>query len=299
MSIILPKRFSSIRPSDAQVIKGQYAISFSWLDDNFDELAKLMNVSSTAPISSYNGQLWLDTSQSPPVLKIWNVNNWINAGYVTNSDKLDGFHANLTPSANVIVPLNTDGILDLSDTYVKSSMFKLNWKDLTNATEDYALSIGETAYISFSNTNTVSLHIATSNGTFYELNLLCSNNIGTSGATSGAIKLKPNNTTYTDAFRRRQLYVNSASTSVGYNVVNDDDTFAIGFAFSDSSVLISNFTTSKTVRCNIIKWGLTDDIATLILSASSWVDTTTAWTSLGTITFPQNTTGKILVRRLK
>jgi len=32
---------------------------------------------------------------------------------------------------------------------------------------------------------------------------------------------------------------------------------------------------------------------------SMWLDTTTAWTSLGTINFPSSVSGTILVRRLK
>jgi hypothetical protein len=42
----------------------------------------------------------------------------------------------------------------------------------------------------------------------------------------------------------------------------------------------------------------TGDAPVVHLYASQWNDTTTAWTSLGTITFPQATSGYILVRRL-
>ncbi|MDM7320618.1 MAG: hypothetical protein P3W91_002680 [Fervidobacterium sp.] len=116
------------------------------------------------------------------------------------SDTVDGYHASQTPAPHVIVPLDANGVLDLSATYVRSNVYTFRRVDLTNATSDYMLQVGEEAYISFSNTTSVPLRIATHNGTYYEFHLVCTNTGGTSGATTAPIYLYPNNTTYSNAF---------------------------------------------------------------------------------------------------
>jgi hypothetical protein len=169
--------------------------------------------------------------------------------------------------------------------------------DLTNASSDYNLQVGQLAYISFSNATSVPLHIATSSGTSYELYLASSNNMGTSGATAGGILLNPNNTTYSSAFLTRGVYVSSSGSASGTAV--SYSSFYIGFGLSHLYAKITNITTAKTVVTNFVNWGDSNDIATIDIFANSWNDTTTAWTSLGTITFPQSTSGYVLVRRLQ
>lgn len=38
-------------------------------------------ISNTEPMAPRDGQLWLDTSQSPSILKMWNGSEWVNSGY--------------------------------------------------------------------------------------------------------------------------------------------------------------------------------------------------------------------------
>jgi hypothetical protein len=170
--------------------------------------------------------------------------------------------------------------------------------DLTNASTDYNLLIGQTAYINFNSVTSVALHIATQSNTYYELYLASSNNIGTSNGTLGGIFLNPNNTTYSSAFLTRGVFVNSTSSSAGVQTLTNNS-FYIGFGFSHLYAKITNITTAKTVVSNFVNWGTPNDIATIDIFANSWNDTTTAWTSLGTIIFPQSSSGYISIRRLR
>jgi len=45
-------------------------------------------------------------------------------------------------------------------------------------------------------------------------------------------------------------------------------------------------------------YGINGSYPALHIFSTDWGDTSTAWTSLGTITFPQATSGYIIVRRL-
>jgi len=113
MPISLPHNFALITPSQVSVVKGQYAIPFSWLDDNFNQLANAITVSSTAPTPSYAGQLWLDISVSPPVIKQWDGSAWQSkVSNADNADKVDNAHASLTPTANAIPIALSTGKLD-------------------------------------------------------------------------------------------------------------------------------------------------------------------------------------------
>jgi hypothetical protein len=195
----------------------------------------------------------------------------------------------------VIVPLNSAGILDLSATYVKSNVYTFRRVDLTNATSDYMLQVGEEAIINFTNATTVSLRIATQSGTYYKCHLVCSNTGGTSGAVNTAVFLNPNNTTYSNAFVYADLSMNSSSTGSGYFTYSS---FRIGNGFVNSTFFITNFTQYKNIKGIYDVYGVSGGYPLLIVCSTDWRDTTTAWTSLGTVVFPQSTSGYILVRRL-
>jgi hypothetical protein len=213
-----------------------------------------------------------------------------------NADNVDGFHASLTPSANTIVPLNSSGILDLSTTYIKSDAYTFRKVDLTNATSDYMLQVGEEAIINFTNATSVPLHIATQSGTYYECHLVCSNTGGTSGGTSGGIYLNPNNTTYSNSFV--YAYVFRASRAQGSDYITYS-AFRCGWGFVSSAFYITNFVQYKNVKGIYDTYGTIGSYPQLFIFSTDWRDTTTPWTSLGTITFPQVTSGYTIVRRIK
>ncbi len=150
------------------------------------------------------------------------------------------------------------------------------------------MQVGEVAYISFTNATSVPLYIATTNGTYYEMHVVCSN---TSGSNS-SVYLNPNNTSYSNAFTYLEYWI-------GTNGSNSSNTtfsaFRIGWGAADITVFIANLTTFKSTRSTDICLAGAPIYHT---DASLWNDTTTSWTSLGTITFAQAISGYVLVRRL-
>jgi len=211
--------------------------------------------------------------------------------YSANSASIGGYGVSATPSPNTLLPLNSSAQFPINVFPPINKNSYTNPVNLSSATSDYSLSVGQVAYISFTNTTSVPLHIATTNGTYYELNLVYN---GTSGSNT-PVYLNPNNTTYSNAFTYFQYWVGTPA-SPGYNVTTIS-AFWIGESNQGAqSIFISNFTTLKTIRDFEIDEG--SGFYYMRVSANLWNDTTTSWTSLGTVTFPQATTGYVLVRRL-
>jgi len=284
--------------------------------------------SSTAPSLVYQGKLWVDAND---LLKYFDGSTWksikasfadtvdgfhasqtptantipvadssgkLNIGWLPttlNADTVDGFHASQTPAPNVIVPLNASGVLDLSATYVKSNVYTFRRVDLTNATSDYMLQVGEEAIINFTNATSVQLRIATQSGTYYECHLVCSNTGANSGGGNAPVFLNPNNTTYTNAFVYAEIYRNSSASGSNYLSYS---AFRCGLGFVTSVFYITNFTQYKNLLGIYDIYGIDWSYSVIICFSTDWRDTSTAWTSLGTIVFPQSTSGYILVRRL-
>jgi len=307
---ILADAFYNSDPENSPIYRGAYVgisaplnpkVGQIWVDTSvIPPLIKVYNGTSwlevkpasvEIPTTPYVGQLWLDTSVNPPVLKIYDGTNWqsnvSNANYANNADTVDGFHASLTPAPNVIVPLNASGILDLSATYVKSSVYTFRRVDLTNATSDYMLQVGEEAIIYVNNQQIVPLHIATQDGTVYEMI------ISDSGQPA---YLYPNNTSYSNQFASYRIY---ACVSSGNWILGIDGSTTLNqsafFIWSGSKrVLIFNQTSYKRLFAHYA------DVSGYHhgIFASFWSDTTTPWTSLGTFDLSWNIRGFILVRRL-
>jgi len=211
---------------------------------------------------------------------------------VKEADTVDGFHASLTPGPNVIVPLNTSGVLDLSGAYVKSNVYTFRRVDLTGASQDYALQVGEEAYISFSNVNLVPLRIAVAGGAVYEMLLLFSVNLN---LTSVYHRLLANNTTYSDSFSYASLYWNSGGDSGWVPYGTGFDSFYF-------------YPQTPNIRC-IIDTGMRHIWGNILyvygephvgygIFSSRWHSNLSTWTSLGSLSFPANMSGKVIIRRL-
>ena len=168
--------------------------------------------------------------------------------------------------------------------------------DLTNATEDYFLKVGEEAYISFWNVTQVPLRIATQDGTCYEMHIIPANTGGTSGAITNDAYLYPNNTTYSNSFVFAYMY-RSGYTFTGQYLTYS--AFRIGGAFFVGTVWITNRTQYKNTRFILSGYGFSTGYPNLGVGSCDWRDTTTPWVSLGTVVFSQSSSGEILVRRLK
>lgn len=248
----------------------QVVVEFNQANDNFDTLAKAFQ------------------NDDPTTFIVKRALQSDTASFAQNADTVDGYHVSTTPAPHVIVPLDANGVLDLSATYVRSNVYTFRRVDLTNATSDYMLQVGEEAYISFSNTTSVPLRIATHNGTYYEFHLVCTN---VSGEAASRIFMYPNNTTYSNAFVYAEMYRNSGGHYSSYVTFS---AFMIGWGQSHTQCTIVNWTTFKSVIGMFNFYG-GPAIQTF---ATNWRDTTTIWNSLGTIVFPQTSSGYIIVRRL-
>jgi hypothetical protein len=210
--------------------------------------------------------------------------------YSANSASVAGYTVSATPAPNTLLPLNSNAQFPSSVFPPINNNSYSNAVNLTSATSDYFLSVGQVAYISFTNTSSVPLHIATTNGTYYEMVVNSSNSNGN----NLQIWLNPNNTTYSNAFNYFDYWIYNGG--VGHDIVSCSG-FYVGESFMAGVVFISNFTTFKTTRVLQIE-SASSYPSVLRVGGSIWNDTTTSWTSLGTITFPQATSGYVLVRRL-
>jgi hypothetical protein len=242
-------------------------------DPTSQPILRASYINSSAPANPVAGMTWLDTSTSPAVLKVYDGSKW-----------------------QLMTPLNSSGILDLSNSYIKSSVYTFRRVDLTNASSDYNLQIGEEVIINFSNTKSVPLYIATQNGSYYEMDVLMSNTEGTSGGSGNPIYLNANNTTYSNAFKYVEVFRNTGDSGVGSSTATYNS-FRIGYAVSTIRVYISNYTANKNTKSFYSQTGLSGS-PSVDINVCYWDDTSTAWTSLGTISFPQSSSGYILIRRL-
>jgi hypothetical protein len=245
--------------------------------------------------ASYTGRAlvkgyWLDTSKNYQVGK--DIYLATVAGGITQTPP--------TSDGNQIQKLGialTNNLIEFNPDQIYMEYKAIPYRvDLTNVTTDYLLQVGEEAIIYFSNATSVPLHIQTQSGTYYEIDVLPSNNAGTSGGTSNHIFLNPNNTTYSNAFKYAEVFRNISQFDSHYYTFSS---FKIGYAFSKTKMFLENTTTFKSINGISTIYGTSLDDATIASFSTTWIDTTTQWTSLGTITFPQNTSGYILVRRLQ
>jgi hypothetical protein len=249
--------------------------------------------STTAPNLAYPGKLWIDADR---FLKYYNGSSWQNLK-VSFADTVDGFHASPTPAPFTLVPLNENGILDLSSTYIRSDVYTFRRVHLVNATSDYDLQLGEEAYYVWDTTRNTSLPLRIRvSGMLYEMIVVVPNRA------SGAINLTlfPNNTSYSSAFQRTTIHPHGASPSV-FNW--KDAPSAIFYEqVGGGGMLISWLQTTTNNKGEMHHMTIQHGNASFSLHmqvAHRWLDTTTVWSSLGTLVIgASNGTLYVLVRRL-
>lgn len=177
--------------------------------------------------------------------------------------------------------------------------------DLSAATSDYLLGVGETAKIMYSGVTSLSLHIKTEEGV-YELSI--DQPYVTTNTVEGAVSLSPNEATYTNSFvfseSRTDNLVNAAGGVATFTGWRDGATcskFPLGNPYvMTGSYRISTRTNSKSVTGQCVRLGGVAAPLTMQseVFAGIWKDTTTVWSSLGTITFPFAQSGTIIIKRV-
>jgi hypothetical protein len=220
-----------------------------------------------------------------------------------NGSQLTGLYA--PPPASTTAPATpTDGQLWIdTNTNSITSFIPYTVTNLTNwTTSDYQLKAGEVVYKTF-NTTSLPLSIATVEG-LYEIHVI--GDLTISLGTANPTKLNPNNTTYTAGIIDMSEMSNSVTTTDAGGVLvptgwKDGVTSTAFDIFYQHAItthtIISTFTKAKTLRTN----GVRRDTATTYINFQRtfvWTDTTTAWTSLGTIVFPYTQAGTIVIKRI-
>ena len=235
--------------------------------------------SSSTPTDLYAGKIWVSDTQPA---EFYDGTQWrpFNAGL------LNGYGVSATPQPNTILPLNANAQFPYSVLPVGVGNGYANPINLTSATADYTLQVGEVAYISFTNATSVPLHIAVANSGLYWLY--------TNGSGCG---LAPNNTSYSNQFYWTDWGENYSPSSTGSTISGSNaNYFAIGH-FGGTGFVISYIDTSvfSTITQHAVSFS---SYPYSIREVASYWSSPVSWTSLGTIIFPQTTSGYVLVRRL-
>jgi len=172
--------------------------------------------------------------------------------------------------------------------------------DLSSAISDYDLAVGQKAVINYTNIHTVPLHVVAGDGRMFRLSLT-----GTHVAGDGTVFLLPNNTVYGSVYTRRQVYGTSSAAGT-YAAVNQQPVFGIWSSCYQADSVISTRTTTKAWMSHNAGSSVTSSYHGSAFV--EWQDTTTVWSSLGTIVFSSVTpatvtgnvlrTGKIIIERV-
>ena len=156
----------------------------------------------------------------------------------------------------------------------------------TSASSDLSLGVGQSAFIKVSAGLTVPLHIATASGQVYEVSL--NGQVVNSAAQA---YLNPNNTNYGSVFFYREVY--GADTTIGANAA----AATVGILLSIGSAqfeTLSRIFTNTVGKSAISMSGGSSTIHSYVgVMASEWQDTSTLWSSLGSISFGAQGTGTI------
>jgi hypothetical protein len=298
-------------------------------DPSSQPVSRAVYMDSSAPSNPVKDMLWFDTSNN--ILKLYDGNNWqsindtsdlknkintLNSAFISNDPSSQSIlRATYVGSSAPSNPTKGTTWLDTSQSNTTIKIYDgSNWQaisggsgssnnrvDLTNATSDYNLDVGQEAIINFNNTQNVALHISTKSGTLYNLYIYITNPSFAqgSGGTETPAYLYPNNTSYSNAMYRAGWLVDSKGNTG--NASGNDSAFVIIASMNPAnchSTIFNEKTHKSTISHSVHAGGNGNNYARWQSVNSVWNDYSTDWTSLGTINFPISTSGYILVRRV-
>ena len=163
----------------------------------------------------------------------------------------------------------------------------------TGAGSDVALAIGQKAYITVSGATSIPLHIATSGATGeqYEITLSGTSAIVAQGNSS---YLNANNTTQASAWTAAAVY--GANSGTG-GAAGTNNTSLISYASSPVHATIKAWTSTTAKMVASQEFERWSGINMSAVYGNQWNDTTTVWSSLGTIVLPTAWTGTVTIER--
>jgi hypothetical protein len=165
----------------------------------------------------------------------------------------------------------------------------------TGAAVDLALGVGQVCFIDFVGVSSIPLSVATQDGQEYEISYI--QNQGPQS--NNTLLLKPNNLTYGSAIGHTQWYADvSAFSTTGGGTLEGNFLLSIGYVGANYHTISRVTTRLAEKTCFSSGRGAQPGIAYMGFSFDLWADTTTKWTSLGTINSVDSLTGRVYVRRL-
>ena len=174
--------------------------------------------------------------------------------------------------------------------------------DITSISTDYLLQPGETVYKTYTAATSVPLYVSTVPG-LYEMHILGDQSVTISNTNNTT--LSPNNTTVTagdiDLGIIYQSITSNADGSVA-PLANTYGTTETMFSFGNGiavkvAISISTYTKTKTMDVTTT-CRTTATNCNHMRAVMNWLDTSTIWSSLGTLTFPFAQSGTIIIKRI-
>jgi len=164
-----------------------------------------------------------------------------------------------------------------------------------DGTNDRVLDVGQFTKDSFTSATSMPLHIACGDGQIYEIDM--AGNFTPAAAAGISCSLNPNNTTYASAFTTGFMYaqigsVPASATGTSSTMYLDNSNGSV------YSLLATVFTSTATKHSSVRSRSATSGANYIMDTETHWDDTTTVWSSLGTITMPNAWTGQVQVRRV-
>ena len=166
-----------------------------------------------------------------------------------------------------------------------------------DGTNDRVLDVGQFTSDSFSAQTSMPLHIACGDGQEYEISMVGTYTPATAAAADSY--LQPNNVVpATNSFTLRgQFTAGTTVTGIGAAYVTGGfDLLAGGSAVEECKVTI--FTSTLNKKAIVQSGGATSTNSNATAWTCRWNDTTTVWSSLGTVIQPNAWTGQIVCRRI-
>lgn len=215
--------------------------------------------------------------------------------------KITRFSVNIAAGTNLI---GAGSIFRLYKANGAQQLVPYQPTNITSRTSDYQLKAGEVVTRTFTGATAIPLGVALEEG-LYELTVVC-NIDGNTG--SGGIMLTPNNGSPSVAAGGIDFaYLQKLSNETGTDTVGPtggyDANNMTGFWVGDTLAVhmkaeISTFVKSKSLRVNGMYSANIGTHHWNIQATSLWRDIVTAWTSLGTLTFPVAQSGRVLIKRV-
>jgi len=167
-----------------------------------------------------------------------------------------------------------------------------------DGTNDRVLDVGQFTKDSFTSATSMPLHIACGDGQVYEIEIVGSY---TPAAATGNPILKPNNSTPVTNSFTIQYGVQTQATIVGnFSVAGADNGFLLSAgqaSLLSAQATIFTSTATKRSSTHSSSYNTVPNYVSGWMD-STWNDTTTVWSSLGTIIMAPAWTGQIVCRRV-